>query len=292
MRARRVLSYSAEEAESLQHSEIDSGHLLLGLLREEGGVAGRVARNLGLDLTRTRELVNHLTPAASTSGSVELSSDTKKVLELAVDEARRMGHHYIGTEHLLLGLARLPEGVSDETLRRLGVSPADIRRETRRVLQDAPKKMQDAEQVGLEKIETAPLVQTAQEKDSPFAFISYARADEDFVYQLAQRLKAQQVNIWLDLMELKVGHDWWDEIEKHIIQCSVFIIVMSPGSKQSRWVKRELLLAEQKNKPIFPVLLNGEGWSRLADTQYEDMTDGIESPLRPQFINRIMHHFR
>ena len=139
-RARRVLSLAQEEAERFRHSTIGTEHLLLGLMREEGGVAGRVLRDLGLEQRRIEELVERLTRASSRSGGgqVDLSPGTKRVLELAVDEARRLGHHYIGTEHLLLGLVRQTEGVAIEVLKRLGVSPEEVRRQTRRVLQESP----------------------------------------------------------------------------------------------------------------------------------------------------------
>ncbi len=139
-RARRVLSLAQEEAERLQHNYIGTEHLLLGLMREEGGVAGRVLRELGLEQRRVEELVERLTRASTRtpSAQLDLSPGTKRVLELAVDEARRMGHHYIGTEHLLLGLVRQSEGVAIEVLKRLGVSPEEVRRQTRRVLQESP----------------------------------------------------------------------------------------------------------------------------------------------------------
>ncbi|MDX2160929.1 MAG: ATP-dependent Clp protease ATP-binding subunit [bacterium] len=139
-RARRVLSLAQEEAERLQHNYIGTEHLLLGLIREEGGVAGRVLRELGLEQRRVEELVERMTRATTrtTNTQPELSPGTKRVLELAVDEARRMNHHYIGTEHLLLGLVRLTEGVAIDILKRLGVSPEEVRRQTRRVLQESP----------------------------------------------------------------------------------------------------------------------------------------------------------
>ncbi len=138
-RARRVLSLAQDEAERLQHHQIGTEHLLLGLMREEGGVAGRVLRDLGLDLRRVEELVTRLsTSEGKTYTQLDLSPGTKKVLELAVDEARRMGHHYIGTEHLLLGLVRQQEGIALDVLRRLGVSPEEVRRQTSKVLQESP----------------------------------------------------------------------------------------------------------------------------------------------------------
>lgn len=139
-RGRRVLSLAQEAAEKLQHNYIGTEHLLLGLMREEGGVAGRVLRELGLEQNRVEELVKRLTRASTTTTvtALDLSPGTKRVLELAVDEARRMGHHYIGTEHLLLGLARQSEGVAVEVLRRLAISPEEIRRKIRRILQEPP----------------------------------------------------------------------------------------------------------------------------------------------------------
>src|SRR5258707_4636410 len=139
-RAQHVLSLAQQEAERLQHNYIGTEHLLLGLMREEGGVAGRVLRDLGLDQRRVEELVERMTRAGQRTATarLDLSPGTKKVLELAVDEARRMGHHYIGTEHLLLGLVRQSDGVAIDVLKRLNVSPEEVRRHTRRVLQHSP----------------------------------------------------------------------------------------------------------------------------------------------------------
>jgi ATP-dependent Clp protease ATP-binding subunit ClpC len=140
-RARRVLSLAQEEAERLNHSYIGSEHLLIGLLREEGGVAGRVLRELGLDASRVQSMVERLSggPGSRTPFSkVELSPSTKRVLELAVEEARGMGQHYISTEHLLLGLARQNEGLAIDVLRKFGISAEQIRRQTRRMLKENP----------------------------------------------------------------------------------------------------------------------------------------------------------
>jgi len=139
-RARRVLSLAQEEAERMQHSHIGTEHLLLGLMREDGGVAGRVLRELGLEPNRVEQLIEKMTSAQKrpSVSRMDLSPATKKVLELAVDEARRMGHHYIGTEHLLLGLVRHNEGVAMDVFRELKISPDEIRRQTKRVLQESP----------------------------------------------------------------------------------------------------------------------------------------------------------
>ncbi|MEJ5225472.1 MAG: Clp protease N-terminal domain-containing protein, partial [Anaerolineales bacterium] len=136
-RARRVLSLAHQEAERARHHLIGTEHLLIGLVEEEGGVAGRVLREMGLEVERVREMVNRLSGQGRGSGEkIELSQETQQVLEFAIEEARRLGHHYIGTEHLLLGLIR-SEGTAMEVLRRLGITPDEIRRQTRRVLQES-----------------------------------------------------------------------------------------------------------------------------------------------------------
>ncbi len=136
-RARRVLALAHQEAENARQGLIGTEHLLLGLLEEDGGVAGRVLRELGLESSRVREMIQRVGGEIRQGvGRIELGPDTQMVLEYAIDEARKMGHHYIGTEHLLLGLVR-SEGAAMEVLKKLGVTPEQVRRQTRRVLQES-----------------------------------------------------------------------------------------------------------------------------------------------------------
>ncbi len=137
-RARRVLSLAHQEAERARQSSIGTEHLLLGLMDEEGGVAGRVLRDLGMTPDRVREVVQRVSgnPTNFDPNKIELSAETQQVLEFAVDEARRLSHHYIGTEHILLALVRI-ESTGMEALRRLGVTADQIRRQTRRVLNES-----------------------------------------------------------------------------------------------------------------------------------------------------------
>jgi ATP-dependent Clp protease ATP-binding subunit ClpC len=136
-RARHVLTLAHQEAEHAHQGFIGTEHLLLGLLKEDGGVAGRVLRDLGLETERVREMIQRVGGEGRyDSGKIELGPDTQQVLEFSIDEARTMGHHYIGTEHLLLGLVR-SEGVGMEVLKKLGVTPDQVRRQTRRVLQES-----------------------------------------------------------------------------------------------------------------------------------------------------------
>lgn len=137
-RARRVLSLAHQEAERANLDRIGTEHLLIGLMEEDGGVASRVLRDLGLEEERVRDTIIRLSENKSTgTGQIELGDDTQEVLEAAIEEAHRMGHHYIGTEHLLLGLVDVNAGLAMEVLHRLGVTEEQVRRQTRRVLQES-----------------------------------------------------------------------------------------------------------------------------------------------------------
>lgn len=135
-RARKALSLSQEEAQRLQHNYIGTEHLLLGLIREDEGVAARVLLNLGVRLDEARQNIATIIGKGDQTvpGSIGLTPRAKKVIELAVDEARTMNHHYIGTEHILLGLVREGEGVAALMLESMGVQLARVREETLRVL--------------------------------------------------------------------------------------------------------------------------------------------------------------
>src|SRR5260370_15689861 len=135
-RARKVLSLAQEEAQRFQHNYIGTEHLLLGLVREGEGVAAKVLSNLGVDLNKVRSAVEDIIGHGDriVLGEIGLTPRAKQVIELAVDEARRMNHHYIGTEHLLLGLIREGEGIAVGVLESLGVNLEQARRQTLVVL--------------------------------------------------------------------------------------------------------------------------------------------------------------
>ena len=135
-RARRVLSLAQEEAQRFNHNYIGTEHILLGLVRETEGVAAKVLANLSVELVKVRSAVEFIIGRGErpTPGEIGLTPRAKKVIELAVDEARRLGHHYIGTEHLLIGLMREGEGVAAGVLESLGVSLDKVRAETNRIL--------------------------------------------------------------------------------------------------------------------------------------------------------------
>ena len=135
-RARRVLTLAQEEAQRFNHNYIGTEHLLLGLVREGDGVAAKVLSNLGVELNKVRSAVEFIIGRGdrTASGEIGLTPRAKRVIELAVDEARRLNHSYIGTEHLLLGLVREGEGIAAGVLESLGVNLERVRGETTRIL--------------------------------------------------------------------------------------------------------------------------------------------------------------
>lgn len=131
--ARQVLSLAHQEAEKLHHPQIRSEHILLGLLQENNGVAGRVLRELGIDLERAREMVLRVTGMGTTTQSrLDLSPEAQKIISLSLEEARKMNSRYISTEHLLLAIVNSNEGICEDVLAKLGVTYEQVRRQITR----------------------------------------------------------------------------------------------------------------------------------------------------------------
>ncbi|MGE4159180.1 MAG: ATP-dependent Clp protease ATP-binding subunit [Planctomycetota bacterium] len=129
-RARRVLAIAREEAKKFNHQYIGTEHLLLGLIIEGSGVAAHVLEQSGVELDKVRHEIEKMVqsgPDTVTVGQPPLTPRTKKVLELAWDEARGLQHNYIGTEHILLGLIRENEGIAAQVLLNLGLNLEDVR---------------------------------------------------------------------------------------------------------------------------------------------------------------------
>lgn len=138
-RGRKVLALAQEEAQRFNHSYISTEHILLGIVSEGTGVGTKVLGNLGVELTKVRTAVEFVIGRgeSKSQGEVGLTPRAKKVIELAVDEARHLNHNYIGTEHLLLGLLREGEGVAAGVLESLGVSLEKARTEVTRFLSES-----------------------------------------------------------------------------------------------------------------------------------------------------------
>jgi len=136
-RARKVIILAKEEAKRFNHDYIGTEHILLGLIKEGESVAAAVLQNLGLSLDTIRLEVEKLVqfgPSTVVSGDIPFTPKAKKVIELAMDEARRLGHNYIGTEHLLLGLIKEGEGVASHVLMNVGLDLNKVRSEVIKLL--------------------------------------------------------------------------------------------------------------------------------------------------------------
>ena len=135
-RAKKVLVYAQDEATRFNHTYIGTEHLLLGLLREGDGIAAKALGNLGVELNKVRSAVEFIIGRGEkvVVQDINLTPRAKRVIELAVEEARRLGHNYIGTEHLLLGLVREGEGIAAGVLESLGVNLEKVRAQVVRVV--------------------------------------------------------------------------------------------------------------------------------------------------------------
>jgi ATP-dependent Clp protease ATP-binding subunit ClpC len=197
-RARRVLSLAQEEAQRLGHGYIGTEHLLLGLISEQGGVAARILTDLKIESDDIRSVIEQtVAPGhAAIAGELELSPRTKQVIELAVDEARRMGSRHVGTEHLLLGVLREGEGIAAGILTNMNVDIKAVRRQLVRILQDkadsSPVTTEQAQRKGkaasvLEELSTDLTQAAREEKLDPV--IGRQKEIERLIQILARRTK-------------------------------------------------------------------------------------------------------
>jgi hypothetical protein len=120
-------------------------------------------------------------------------------------------------------------------------------------------------------------------------FISYSRKDIEYAQHIHQELEKRNYRVWRDEKDIMPGDHWMDGITKAIQDCKLFLVIMSPSSERSEWVKREVLIADRLNKTRIPLLLAGEVFLLLSDVQYEDVTNG--RPLSEKFYDTINKHF-
>ena len=139
-RARKVIILAKEEARRFNHDYIGTEHILLGLIREGEGVAAAVLQKMGVSLENIRLEIEKLVqpgPTTQIIGDIPFTPRAKKALELAAEEARSLGHNYIGTEHLLLGLIREGEGIASQVLLNLRMDLNSVRNEVMELLGSA-----------------------------------------------------------------------------------------------------------------------------------------------------------
>jgi ATP-dependent Clp protease ATP-binding subunit ClpC len=135
-RARRVVVCAQEEARALDHNYIGTEHILLGLVRESGGVAVKALESLGISLETVRQRVEEIIGRGqhTPSGHIPFTPRAKKVMELSLRESRQLGHNYIGTEHILLGLISEGEGVAAQVLTSLGAEHDRVKEQATQLL--------------------------------------------------------------------------------------------------------------------------------------------------------------
>jgi ATP-dependent Clp protease ATP-binding subunit ClpC len=147
-RAKKVMNLARQEAQRFNHEYLGTEHVLLGLVQEGSGVAANVLRNMNIDLAKIRSEVEKLVktgPSMVTMGQLPFTPRAKKVLELSMEEAGNLGHNYIGTEHLLLGLIKENEGIAAKVLTNLGVKLEDVREEVLEFLGAEPTDEEEEE---------------------------------------------------------------------------------------------------------------------------------------------------
>lgn len=134
-RAQKVLALSQEEALRLGHNNIGTEHILLGLIKEGEGIAAKALKSLDIDSEKIQQEVEQLIgKGESTNQTIHYTPRAKKVIELSMDEARKLNHSYVGTEHILLGLIREGEGVAARVFNNLGVSLNKARQQVLQLL--------------------------------------------------------------------------------------------------------------------------------------------------------------
>lgn len=131
-RARKVMQLANQEAQRFNHEYIGTEHVLLGLIKEGSGVAANVLKNMDVDIRKVRLEVERLiavAPEATAMGKLPLTPRAKKIIEWSLVESKELGHNYVGTEHILLGILREQEGIGPSVLRNLGLAIDAVRKE-------------------------------------------------------------------------------------------------------------------------------------------------------------------
>lgn len=169
-RARKVMALANQEAQRLNHDYIGTEHILLGLVKEGAGVGANVLKNLGVELRKVRKQVDNFIKHGAEEvamGKLPQTPRAKRVIEYAVEEARQLGHNYVGTEHLLLGLLRETDGIAAQVLQRLGLKLEDVREEVlnlvgaaleREACESFPPSVEDVRGHVPERFQSHPLV--------------------------------------------------------------------------------------------------------------------------------------
>ncbi|GAB4194733.1 MAG: hypothetical protein Fur006_40710 [Coleofasciculaceae cyanobacterium] len=294
-KALKVIMLALEEARRLGHNFVGTEQILLGLIAEGTGVAAKVLKSVGVNLKDARIEVETIIGRGSSSVAVEIpfTPRAKRALELSLKEARQLGHNYVGTEHLLLGLIREGEGVAARVLEKLDVDLSQVRTKVIRVVGETAEVAdkilgQTAKVADEEKFD--PMLDNQQESDSIIQIegsstdnnqasrhtraievvCSYSQSnrDEDLLDNLAKHLsslKREGVITYWDQREISAGEEWQSKIDNHLDTASIILLLISADFIDSdecyyQEFERAIKRYENAEAYIVPVLLRAVDW--------------------------------
>jgi len=242
-RARQAVVLAQEGARTLKHNYIGTEHILLGLLREEEGLAARVLESLDITVERVRAQVVRIVGSGEEvpSDSIPFTLRAKTVLQLALREAASLGHNYIATEHILLGLVRENEGVAARILLAFDADSEKIRKEVIRMLSVRGRRVRrepanDSAVSGASlSASTSGAVQEAPQRE-PCVFLCHTSKDKEYIRRLDRRLREDAIKTWLDERDLLPGQEWDPAIQEAVRAADVVVVCLSSSSiNNSGW---------------------------------------------------------
>jgi tetratricopeptide (TPR) repeat protein len=256
-RVKYCIALAEEEARLANDREIDSKHLLLGLIREGEGIAAQALKSLGISLEFTRDRLkrvldgDRILPGGRSTASIPLTLQAEKTLELSLQEAQQLGQEHIGTQHLLLGLAQLDEGATAELLTKIGTTPDLVRKQVTQVLSQAQRGKEErgkshGGQTALPAVvsdsqravpprsqanrDTDPSPSTGASSSrvvQPDFFISYTSSDRDWAEWIAWQLEAVGYSTVLQDWDFRPGNDFVQEMQRATVHAKRIIAVLS-----------------------------------------------------------------
>lgn len=222
-RAKRVLALAQDEAIRFDHNYIGVEHLLLGLVREGEGVAARALSSLGVELSKARTSVEFIIgrgDATTSPSEITVSPRTKRVIELAIDESRKLGHSHVGTEHLLLGIVREGGSIATGILQSLGVALEKVREQVIATLAEPPDARQTPARPDLSAMDFQPMqhkdrLDAATKRVLPRTYWEAGHANQEVVmpHHLLLALVATD-EVWAHRTFAKLGVDSTDLVRR------------------------------------------------------------------------------
>lgn len=285
-RARKALSLAQNEAQQFKHNYIGTEHLLLGLVREGEGVAAKALRNLGVELSEVRRQVEFIVGHGErlVLGEIGMTPRAKKVMELAVDEARRMNHHYIGTEHLLLGLIREGEGIAAGVLVSLGITLEQARNEVLRIL-GQPGAQPGAS--AAEKAAESPLPPAPPTSPTPKNNVVTCRLDDaavsalDALVEAGIRSTRSDAAAWLISAGIEAHRELFDRVNATVSEIRKL-------RQEARHIAHQVTNGETgKATPEDSDEEKGNGNGEATDTGATDDTGEIKDPEEPEDLDDL-----